>query len=188
MIAVTFLFTLAISCTIIVPYFVKYIFLKLLYYQITYTLYVVCFLVCLTYNCYMYVRILQALKQRQGTDRALQLSPEFERNIQQMAIMVIANGVTFFIFSSIVAAYFVTSLLNLFKEKLPQQLYYDVMIFENFRDTSILLNASANPPIYFISNRRYRGALRTSIMSLSCKSGNKPINLTRKASGFFLIM
>ena len=83
-----------------------------------------------------------------------------------MAIMVIANGVTFFIFSSIVAAYFVTSLLNLFKEKLPQQLYYDVIIFENFRDTSILLNASANPLIYFISNRRYRGALRTSIMIL----------------------
>ena len=156
MIAVTFLFTFTMSGTIL-PDIFDYSLLQL-YFQITYTIYVGFFLSCLVCNCYMYVRILQTLKQRQR-NRALQLSPEFERNIRQMAIMIIANGVTFFIFSSIVAAYIVTSLLNLFIEKLLKQ-DYDETTFENIQVTCIMLNASVNPIIYFLTNRRYRRALK----------------------------
>ena len=166
MIAVTFLFTFTMSGTIL-PDIFDYSLLQL-YFQITYTIYVGFFLSCLVCNCYMYVGILQTLKQRQR-NRALQLSPEFERNIRQMAIMIIANGVTFFIFSSIVATYIVTSLLNLFIEKLLKQ-DYDETTFENIQVTSIMLNASVNPIIYLLTNRRYRRALKTSIMRLCCKS------------------
>ena len=167
MIAVTFLFTFTMSGTI-VPDIFDYSLLQL-YFQITYIIYVGFFLSCLLYNCYMYVGILQTLKQRQ-CNRGLQLSPEFERNIQQMAIMVIANGVTFFIFSSIVAAYIITSLLNLFTENIPKELYYDEITFENIQVTAVVLNASVNPIIFFLTNRRYRSALKTLIMRLCCRS------------------
>ena len=124
----------------------------------------------------MYIRILQTLKQRQR-NRALQLSPEFERNIQQMAIMIIANGLTFFIFSSIVTAFFISFLFYLFEENLPVQLlYYNEKIFEYIQLTCIVLNATVNPIIYFITNRRYRGALKTSVMSLYCINKNERTN------------
>ena len=172
-IAASFLFTFMMSC-IIAPQVFRHSSLQL-YSQMTYIIYVCGFLSSLTYNCYMYVRILRTLKQRQR-NRTLQLSPEFERIIQQMAIMVIVNGVTFFILSSIVTAYLVTSLLNSYKEKLPIQLHYDGEIFRYVQVMSIVLNASVNPIIYFITNRRYRDALKTSIMRLCCINRNRRTN------------
>ena len=165
MIAVTFLFTLVMSCTI-VPHVFDFSVLHL-YSQITYIIYVIFFTSCLTYNCFMYIRVLQTLKQRQR-NKTLQLSPEFERNIQEMAIMIIVNGLTFFIFSSIVSAYYVTFVFNLFKGSLHKHLFYD-KIFEYVQITSIIFNASVNPIIYFITNRRYRDALKTSIAKPCCK-------------------
>ena len=174
LIAVTFLFTLAMFCTIVSHVFGYSSFE--FYAEITYVIYVGSFLSCLAYNCYMYIRILRTLKQRRR-NRTLQLSPEFERNIQQMAIMIIANGLTFFIFSSIVTAFFISFLFHLFEEKLPiQLLYYNEKIFEYIQLTCIVLNATVNPIIYFITNRRYRGALKTSIMSLYCMKRNKLTN------------
>ena len=167
MIAVSFLFTLVMSGTSIPDAF-DFASLKV-YSQITFIIYVGFFLSCLTYNCYMYVRILEKLKQRQY-NRKLQLSPEFERNIQQMAIMVIINGVMFFTFTSVETAYIVTSLVDIFKENLSKQLYYDEKIFELVLVTSMVLNASVNPIIYFITNCRYQDALKKLIMRLFSKS------------------
>ena len=169
MIAATCLVALAISCTVLPNVLYS---LDQLYSQITYIIYVGYFLSCLTYNCFMYVRILQTLKQRQR-NRTLPLSTEFERNIQQVAIMVIVNGITFFIFSSTITAYFITFLFYLSIEKLSSQLYVDVEIFGYVRSMSILLNASVNPIIYFIANSRYRSALKTSIFRPCYKYRNR---------------
>ena len=196
MIAITTLFNISIFCTIGFP-FIKSSFIicykwpsddrfndhprrvlapvlttsmKQLYDQITNIVYVIVYFACLLTNSYMYAQILLTLKRRQQ-NRSLHISSEFEQNIRQIATMVIANGLAFFLISAVVGLHFLYTLLDLFEINFFDA--YQVSVFVQVRSCLLALNTSVNPMIYFIANRRYRRALKMSVMRPVCKNGNK---------------
>ncbi len=116
----------------------------------------------LSVNCYMYSRILITLRRRK-CNTALQISKEFDKSIQQISIMVIANGIVFLLFSTIFNALKVLYTMSGIGLKLLtiQQLN----VLEHVQLIIILINASVNPLIYFITNPSYRRALKTSVMN-----------------------
>ena len=124
-------------------------------------LYVFIELFTLSINCYMYLRILTTLLRRKY-NTALQVSNELDRNIQQISTMVIANGIVFFLCSTVFNAVMVVSPIALLGLKVLtiQQLN----ALEHVQLVLILVNASVNPLIYFIANPSYRRALKASVM------------------------
>ena len=141
----------------------------LLYFQISTSVYSAVFFLILTTNCFMYINILSTLRARKQA-RSLQISKDFERNIQQMAIMVIANGLIFFLCSSIFISYMLYFAVSSLTRKVSFLNELQINIFENVRILFIVLNASVNPLVYIATNRRYRYALRTSILVCWCKT------------------
>ena len=201
MITTTFLFNLPIFCTIVFP-FLKSSFTcykwpsndrfkdhprRMLapaytnltmqwYYRIANILYVIFYFACLLINSYMYVQILSTLRRRQS-NKSFQISSEMEQNIRQIAIMVIANGLAFFMISAMTGVYFLFILLSLFQIELFNE--YQKFILDQVRDCCLAMNASVNPIIYFIVNRRYRRALKMSVMRTCRKCLNKLTNWTK---------
>ena len=186
LITITILFNLPIFCVIVSPFlkssFICYIWpsddrfndhprrllvsaytsaTMQLYSRVTNIFYVVFYLACLLINNYMYVQILLTLRRRQR-NKSLQISAEFEQNIRQIAVMVIANGLAFFLISAVACAFYLYTLLSLFETNFFTE--YQQVIFYQVRDFSIALNAFVNPMIYFVLNQRYRHALKMLVM------------------------
>ena len=124
-------------------------------------LYVLIELFTLFVNCYMYSKILTLLYRRKY-NTALQISKEFDKNIQQISTMVIANGIVFLLCSTLFNTLMVLSAVSGIGLKLlPRQ---QQNVFEHVQFILILVNASVNPLIYFITNPSYRRALKASVM------------------------
>ena len=124
-------------------------------------LYVFMELFTLSVNCYMYSRILATLYRRKY-NTALQISKEFDRSIRQISTMVIANGIVFLLCSTIFNALIVLSAISgIGLELLTRQ---QLNVFEHVQLILILVNATVNPLIYFITNPSYRRALKASVM------------------------
>ena len=201
MITITFLFNLPLFCIIVFPFlkssFTCYIWpsndrfndhprrvlspayatLKMqLYSEIIDIFHVVTYFVCLLINSYMYVQILSTLRRRQR-NKSLQISSEMEQNMRQIAIMVIANGLVFFMISAVACVYFLSTLLSLFQIKFFNE--YQKFVLDQVRDCFLTLNASINPIIYFIVNRGYRRALKMSVTRPCRNIRNKSTNFIR---------
>ncbi|XP_072025201.1 kappa-type opioid receptor-like [Amphiura filiformis] len=146
--------------------------LSLLYYKITTLAYVTINVLLLTSNCYMYTMILITFRRRKQ-NKQLQLSAELERNIHQIATMVITNGLVFFSCTSILIARMAYSALYLFGVRFLNQ--YQITGFERVLDFFVISNASVNPLIYFITNQSYRRALMASITTYKRKMDNTVI-------------
>ncbi len=118
-------------------------------------------LAILIFNYYMYCTILITLRRRKH-NKKLQTSENFERNIQQITRMVIINGIVYFLYTTI-------RQVNTVYGTLFSLGFVNFNAFVHFgfiRDTAILLNASSNPVIYFMTNSSYRRAFKASIMTL----------------------
>ena len=102
---------------------------------------------------YMYAKILIALaKRKRNTD--LQISTEFKNHIEQVSVMVIINGGVYFLLMSI----FMTSLVL---HSVTRLLPYSSDFWGNINNVAIGINASINPLLYFVTNQRYRCAVKT---------------------------
>ncbi len=127
--------------------------------------YVVIYLFTLSMNCYMYASILITLHRRK-CNKQLQMSMELDRNIRQISTMVIANGFVFFVCSTVFNSLMVYDAISMFGLRLLSRL--QVNAFSHVRYIFMLINASVNPLIYFITNPNYRRALKASIMKCRC--------------------
>ncbi len=106
-------------------------------------------------NCYMYMRILVTLHSRRY-NKTLQMSVEFDKNIQQISTMVTANGIVFFSCSTIFNALMTYHAMSLFGVVVLSE--YRQIMFKHIQNSMILINASVNPLIYLITNPSYRRA------------------------------
>ena len=106
---------------------------------------------------YMYAKILATLANRKRNTN-LQMSTEFKRHIEQVSLMVIINGGVYFLLTFIVIIYFI---LNSFSfTDMISLMYCELAVY-----ASTCVNASVNPLLYFLTNERYRCAVRTMFRS-----------------------
>ena len=100
---------------------------------------------------YMYAKILVTLRKRKRSTN-LQLSAEFKKHIEQVSVMVVVNGSVYLLLMAMSFTYPISLLLiddsiTLWYWQLVTFLSYDI-------------NASVNPLIYFLTNERYRCAVK----------------------------
>ena len=111
-------------------------------------------------NVYFYIKILQRLRKRK-CNKTLQTSADLERNIRQASVMVIANGI---IFDFCYGSFLVNMSIQLMSSfELEVMNAYQYIILTDINYTFILINASINPLIYFITNNTYRHALKQNL-------------------------
>ena len=123
----------------------------------------VLYFIPLIINSYMYIRILVTLRNRKLNSQ-LQLSSGFEQQLRAVAVMVIVNGIIFFLFCAIntmdeVIESLNSNVVHIFDTR-------QILIWNDFVFISILLNASINPLIYTLTNQRYRHAFKKAMMRL----------------------
>ena len=110
------------------------------------------FLMILVSVSYMYAKILVTLRKRKRSTN-LQMSAEFKKHIKQVSVMVIVNGSVFLFWMSISLLFPIS--LVLFDDPVSL-LYWQIVPFSSYD-----INASINPLIYFLTNERYRYAVKT---------------------------
>ena len=120
-------------------------------------------------NCYMNTRTLKTLRTRTQNKR-LQISTQFERNIRQISVMVIANGVVFFVciytfVFTLTSQILIVVGIRFFTE-------YQIIVLENITQIFLLINSSINPIVYFIANQSYRQSFNKTVLGGLCKSTN----------------
>ena len=123
------------------------------------TICVVVIVFALLANFYFYIRILQALRKRK-CNKTLQISAGLERNIRQASVMVIANGTVFYLCFMIFLANITTLMLSIDSGIINA---YQVVVLADVNYTVVLINASINPLIYFITNSSYRHAFKNTL-------------------------
>ena len=126
-------------------------------YQLLYTLVWLAVTIC---NYIMYTRIVAAI-QRRKQNRQLNIYNGFEKQLHQVAVMIIANGVVFFMYCSV---QFINAIFeNIFPDERSN------IIWQHFVHLSIGVNSSINPVIYLLTNQRYRDAFKTAVLSQTCR-------------------
>ena len=126
----------------------------------------------LTSVSYMYVKILATLGKRKRNTN-LHVSAEFKKHIEQVSVMVIVNGGVYFLLTSILIIYLILVLLSSIKT-------WQLSGYASYVG-SYTVNASINPLLYFLTNQRYRCAVKT--MFIGClRKANNPHNHTSTTS------
>ena len=108
----------------------------------------VIFLLILVSVSYMYVKILATLRKRKSNTN-LQMSAEFKNHIEQVSVMVIVTGSVYFLLTSIFITYPVGVSFT----------FIDLITLRYWELVAILsyeVNASINPLLYYLTNKRYR--------------------------------
>lgn len=122
-------------------------------------------LIVVLFNCSMYIKILLALKARKE-NTTLGLSHSFENQLRQLAVMVIANGAVFFLFSFVQIFSHITYILQLFEViAFDGQTY---IVWVHFVYFSVAVNTSINPLVYIATNQRYRHAFTRAVFKCFC--------------------
>ena len=135
--------------------------------QISFALY---YLILLLGNSYLYVRILASLKSRRNNS-SLQTSAELERNLRQMAIMVVANGSVYLMCCAVLAFNRSLSLFSYFSITLTDDAQR--VILQNITYFLMGFNSSINPLICILTNQGYRLALKATICRFHCRFWRK---------------
>ena len=128
--------------------------------QITQSIAVGSFVAAFVANFYFYIKILQKLKKRK-CNKTLQTSASSERNIRQASVMVIANGIIFYFCFTVFLVTMNIQLLISFELEIINP--YQNIILTDINYTFILINASINPLVYFITNNTYRHAFKQNL-------------------------
>ena len=111
----------------------------------------------LIFNGFMYIKIYLGLDNK---DRAnLNSSADLESQLRQVAFMLIVNGCAFFICYSIQTLVFIWITLIFMKQL--SAISSQALILGQLSHVFFLINASINPILYLITNRRYRKAFKT---------------------------
>ncbi len=136
------------------------------YFLIVHINVLVAFVILFIVNCYMYTETIKTLIARKR-NRGLQISAQFERNIRLASVMVIANGLVFFVCLS----FFALLVLSQIFVKVERRLFdvYQSIVIENITLTILLINASVNPFIYFVTNQYVRHSFQKIIRNVVCK-------------------
>ena len=124
----------------------------------------VIYLLILASISYMYANILTTLIKRKRNTK-LQMSTEFKKHIEQMSLMVIVNGGIYFLLISILITYVILASLSV--TDLMTLGYWQLAAFASYG-----INASINPLLYFLTNERYRCAVKTMFKCYFRKSTN----------------
>ena len=111
-------------------------------------------------NFNLYIRIVQTLRKRR-CNKNLQTSADLERNIRQASVMVIANGTIFYLCFSVFLVNISLQLMISFQLEIMNA--YQRIIWADVNYTFVLINASINPLVCFITNQSYRHALKKSV-------------------------
>ena len=127
----------------------------------------VIFLLVLASVSYMYAKILTTLAKRKRNTN-LQLSAEFKKHIEQVSVMVIVNGGVYFLLTFIYVIYLI--LVSLPLGDMITFRYWQLAAFVSYG-----VNASINPLIYFMTNKRYRCAVKA-VFGIAKNSQNTPFN------------
>ena len=117
-------------------------------------------LFALAANFYLYIRIVQTLQKRK-CNTTLQSSTDLERNIRQVSVMVIANGTVFYLSWVVFLIQMSIQIVVSFEWEIINK--YQEVIFMDVNYTFVLIKASINPLVYFITNQSYRDALKKSM-------------------------
>ena len=112
----------------------------------------------LTLTCYMYLCILRTMTIR-AENRQLNVSNGFEKQLRQVAIMVITNGTIFFLCCSLQVINQMFTVLSLHRFHIFSESSYYFWLHIVY--LSLAVNSSINPLIYFITNQRYRKAFKS---------------------------
>ena len=136
------------------------------------------FFFLMIFNNVLYIKIYFAVRARQKKDLGMNSSSYLQH--RQVANMLIANGVFFFLCVSL--QIFTTPVLLIYenlKNNVPHnvtQFFY--FIWDKLGDIFFGLNACMNPVLYLITNRRYRHAFVTVfIRNIQHETGVNSINL-----------
>ncbi len=81
--------------------------------------------------------------------------------------MVVANGLVFFVCLSIFALYIVSQMSVMVERKLFD--VFESIVLENITITVLLVNASVNPFIYFVTNQNVRHSFGKMVRNVVCK-------------------
>ena len=135
-----------------------------IYDKILYMSFGLIYFVILASVSYMYVKILATLGKRKRNTN-LQMSAEFQKHIEQVSVMVIVNGVVYFSLMSILITYLILFSLS-YTEPWQMAGYVSITI-------SYTVNASINPLLYFLTNERYRSAVKTVFTGCLRKAKNR---------------
>ncbi len=150
------------------------------YFVIVYIILLTAFVILFIVNCYMYTKTIETLITRKR-NRTLQTSAQFERSIQQASVMVIANGLIFFVCLSIFALQIFSQIFGMMEMNLFD--VYHSIILENITLTVLLVNASVNPFIYFVTNQHCRHTFKKMIRNVFCKPiDSNHLNVLRPAA------
>ena len=140
---------------------------RAVYYQIFTVCFGSSFLLILASVFYMYVKVLATLGKRKRNTN-LQMSAEFKKHIEQISVMVIVNGGVYFLLMSILITYLILSSLS----------FIDVtqLAVYAFYTGSYTINASINPLLYFLTNKRYRCAVKNCMFGGCFRKAKNPQN------------
>ena len=118
------------------------------------------FVLCLffmIFNNVLYFKIYFALKRRNNNDLGLNSTSDSQH--RQVAIMLIVNGIFFFICVSFMI--FATPVFLIYKYVTNDYNTLFILIWRILNNILFGLNACMNPILYLITNRRYRNAFVT---------------------------
>ncbi len=117
-------------------------------------------------NCYMYIVTLKTLIKRKQ-NRKLQTSAQLERNIRQASVMVIANGFVYCVCVSIFLLLIALQISTMLGRRFLD--IHQSIVLADITHTFMLINASVNPIVYFITNQSYRQHFKKTILRGLCK-------------------
>ena len=120
--------------------------------SIFYTLWLVLWLLEFIVNVAMYVQILRHLHYR-ANGIANDQNAISTRN--QVALMLVANGVVFYLCCCLALVYIIFGLMDTLEKKIKVQVRFMFQLISIF---AFLLNSSINPIIYNVTNKEYRKA------------------------------
>ena len=140
-------------------------------FQLLLSIWFVFCLCLLVLNIIIYIKIYLAVRKRKQTNIGQNVSPD--EQLHQLAIMLIVNGTVFFLFLTLQMVIGLHALLtDYFDVRYPGML----IILNAIDKVSFGLNASINPVIYLITNKRYRHAFRQTFILADCRGKDVVIN------------
>ena len=140
-------------------------------FQLLFGIWFVFCLCLLALNIIIYRKIYLAVRKSKQTNIGQTVSPD--EQLHQLAIMLIVNGTVFFLCFIIQMVVGLQALLtDFFDVRYP----WMIVMFNAIDKVFFGLNASINPVIYLITNKRYRYAFRQTFILADCRREGVVIN------------
>ena len=122
-------------------------------------------------SLYMYIRIMTTLNDRRNNTMLDSMSNNMESQFRQVAVMLIANGLLFYLLCTVKFVSQIITTLPLFGWNTLKP--YQSIVWFDFEDISVGLNASINPLVYTLTNQRYRRAFSEAFTNIFSRCRNQ---------------